>query len=138
MLDYRPTRSKRTAQALMGVCLGILTTGAWAMAPSPENVLFLGAGLVTGWWMLSRSRSRLVLFQQQGLYWDGFRHVLLNRQQCSAVVEGSETLIRIGQGANSPTLNITHLGNDALLGVVRWCHPTSEDETAALSAPGCR
>lgn len=138
MLDYRPSRRKRTALILGGSALAVLSAFAWTTVPSPENALFFGAGMVTGWWMISRSRSRLVLFQHQGLYWDGFRHTLLHREQCSVTREGSETLIRTSQANDSPTLSITHLGNVARQGVIQWCDPTSVDETAGQPAQGVR
>lgn len=138
MLDYRPSRHKRTALVLGGSALAVLSAVAWTSVPSPENALFFGAGMVTGWWMISRSRSRLVLFQQQGLYWDGFQHTLLHRDRCSVTCEGSETLIRTGQAIDSPTLSITHLGRAARQGTSQWCTFTSADETAEQPAPDAR
>lgn len=122
--------------ALAGLALVMFPAAAWALAPTPENTLFMGAGWISGWWLLSRSRCRLVLFQKQGLYWDGFRHFLLNRGQCRLIQEGRDTLLQLGASEASPTVVLSHLGPDALEEVSRWCQVTSVADSSSEQPQG--
>lgn len=136
MLDYRLARSKRMGLTLAGLALIMFPTAAWVLAPAPGNTLFLGAGWISGWWVLSLSRCRLVLFQKQGLYWDGFRHFLLNRGQCRVIQDGRDTLLQLGASEASPTVVLSHLGPAALQEVSRWCQVTSEAEPSPEQPQG--
>ena len=130
MLDYRIARPRRVLMVLLGVSLVIGSAWAWARSPVPANVPLMGIGGVCGWWIVSRSRSRLVLFQRQGLYWDGFRHFLLERGKCHLEVQGKEVLLVIGNTSVSPTLRLDHLQKEAVGALEQWCSIT--DESGAL------
>lgn len=139
MIDVRPTPLYRGALVFGGAALIVAGTVAWIQSPSAGNGLFLGAGMVLGWAMLSRSRSRLVLFEHQGLYWDGFRHVLLERRHCVASMGPHGLTVAMGPGDHHPTIALSHLNPEKASTVAGWCRITSsgENSNGGPQAPGC-
>lgn len=124
MQDFRPSPFRRLALMATGLMLGIGSGAAWWQQPSLINGLFLALGMWLAWWFVSRSRARLVLFDRQGLYWDGFHHFLLQRERCRLCSLNPAGLnLLTGGEPSSASIDLGILEDSARQSLAEWCTP---------------